>query len=105
MEWKLSMKEKILWLVFFLENSKFCNKENGNSFFWITFLFSLYLVIQSSVKIYNQFDWFNISYLFIGIGLLTYSLYIGFYPSYKKLHNIRTLFGYKTLTEFYQRQK
>lgn len=95
----------MLLIVFFLENSRFCNKESGNSFFWITFLFSLYLVIQSSIKLYNHFDWFNITYLLIGIGLLLYSFAIGFYPSYKKLHNIRNLFGYKTLIDFYQRQR
>lgn len=99
------MKTILLTIMFYLENSLFFNKEKGNRSTIISTLFGLYLVIQSIIKLNKSFDWFNFSYLIVGILITIFYLYKGFYNSFQKHKNIKTLFGYKSIEEFYMRQK
>lgn len=96
------MKNILAVIVFYFQNSLFCNKEKG--FLWVYFslMFSLYLIIQSSVKLYKQYDIFNTVYLTFGIILLTIYLIKAFEPSYQKHKIIKKHFEYKGIRDFYK---
>lgn len=96
------MKNILAVIVFYFQNSLFYNKEKG--FLWVYFslMFSLYLIIQSSFKLYKQYDIFNVVYLIFGIILLAVYLIKAFQPSYKKHKIIKKHFEYKGVADFYK---
>lgn len=91
-------------IIFYIENSSLFNKEKGNLFIILSTLFSLYLIIQSSIKLtINHFDFFNFIYLIIGSILFLYNIKKCFYPAYIKHKNLKTLFGYKSIAHYYEK--
>ena len=66
----------MIYIYFYLKNSILISR--GIMFFNVvlTYLISIYLMIQSIYKLNIMFDWFNLVYLIIGITLFVYANYL-----------------------------
>jgi ABC-type microcin C transport system permease subunit YejB len=95
----------MIYIYFYLKNSILISR--GIMFFNVvlTYLISIYLMIQSIYKLNIMFDWFNLVYLIIGITLFVYANYLNFRQAYYKHRSAIKDFGYKNLYDFYKQQQ
>ena len=102
------MKKILIVCFFYIENCILIRRESGSLRVFFSLLMGMFLIVKPTwnmLCVGREIDFFNLSYVFIGLLLLTYNLYVCFLPAYQKHRNLIKFFGYKDIYDYYSRQE